>query len=206
MTTPEHMHRVMNTGELYSYHGEGLSWLGAESVAGQELIYDYNATRPGETGERARLLGGILGSVGAGARIEPPLLASYGSHVHVGDDFFANVGLTLVDDAEIHIGDRVMIAPHVTISTAGHPIHPELRPGRNQFSLPIRIGDDVWIGANVAILPGITIGDGSIIGAGSVVTRDVPPMVVALGVPCRPVRAITDADRSFVAPNVGATP
>ena len=100
------------------------------------------------------------------AWIEPPFHVSYGSHVHVGDGFYANFNLVLVDDADIHIGDRVMIAPNVTISTAGHPTVPEERVGGWQFSLPVRIEDDVWIGANVVILPGVTIGAGSVIGAG----------------------------------------
>lgn len=200
MTTPESMHRTLNDGDLYVDYGPGLDWLEEERLAGKERIHDYNATRPRETAERTRMLGEIFASIGEGTWIEPPLHASYGTHVHIGDGFFGNFNLTLVDDAEIHIGDRVMIAPNVTITTAGHPIHPELRVGGGQFSLPVRIEDDVWIGAGVTILPGITIGAGSIVGAGSVVTRDVPPMVVAVGTPCRVVRAITDADRTYVPP------
>ena len=198
--TRDGVHEVLNTGALYRDYGEGLGWLEAERVAGKELIHDYNATRPSDATGRERLLARILGTVGTGCWIEPPLRASYGTHVHIGNEFYANFNLTLVDDAEIHIGDRVMIAPNVTVTTAGHPIHPEARVGGNQFSLPVHISDDVWIGANVVILPGVRIGAGSIIGAGSVVTRDVPPMVVAVGVPCRVLRPITDADRTFLRP------
>lgn len=203
--TREGVHEVLNTGQLYRDYGEGLGWLEAERVAGKELIHDYNATRPSDAAGRESLLARILGAVGTGCWIEPPLRASYGTHVHVGDDFYANFNLTLVDDAEIHIGDRVMIAPNVTITTAGHPVHPDLRVGGNQFSLPVHIEDDVWIGSNVVILPGVRIGAGSIVGAGSVVTRDVPPMVVAVGVPCRVLRPITDADRSSAQPGAAPT-
>jgi len=183
---------VMNTGELYVDFGPGLEALEAERVAGKELAYDFNHSRPGEAARRASILRELLGSVGADAWIEPPLHVSYGSHVHVGDHFYANFNLVLVDDADIHIGDRVMIAPNVTISTAGHPTVPEERVGGWQFSLPVRIEDDVWIGSNVTILPGVTVGAGSVIGAGSVVTQDVPPRVVAVGVPCRVLRTVDE--------------
>jgi len=129
-----------------------------------------------------------------------PFQAGFGSNVHIGDDFFGNVNLTLVDDVEIRIGDGVMIAPSVTITTTGHPIHPELREDFRRFSKPIVIEDRVWIGSNVVVLPGVTIGYGSVIGAGSVVTRDIPPLSVAVGVPCRVVRPITDADRTASTP------
>lgn len=116
--------------------------------------------------------------------------------MHIGDDFYGNVNLTLVDDVDIRIGSGVMIAPNVTLTTTGHPVHPDLRHDYNRFSEPIVIEDKVWIGSNAVVLPGVTIGYGSVIGAGSVVSRDVPPMVVAVGVPCRPMRPITDADRT----------
>ncbi|BCY09529.1 DapH/DapD/GlmU-related protein [Actinoplanes sp. L3-i22] len=114
--------------------------------------------------------------------------------MHLGDDFFGNVNLTFVDDVEIRIGNGVMIAPSVTLTTTGHPIHPALREDFRRFSEPIVIEDRVWIGSNVVVLPGVRIGYGAVIGAGSVVSRDVPPMTVAVGVPCRVVREITDAD------------
>lgn len=185
----------LNDGSLYVDYGPGLEALEAERVAGKELTYDYNHSRPGEAARRTSLLQQLLGSVGSGAWVEPPFHVSYGSHVHVGDAFYANFNLVLVDDADIHIGDRVMIAPNVTISTAGHPTVPEERVGGWQFSLPVRIEDDVWIGANVVILPGVTVGAGSVIGAGSVVTRDIPPRVVAVGSPCRVLRSVDDEDR-----------
>ena len=186
----------MNDGSLYVDYGAGLEALEAERVAGKELAYDFNHSRPSDAARRTAILQQLLGSVGPEVWIEPPLHVSYGSHVHVGSSFYANFNLVLVDDADIHIGDRVMIAPNVTISTAGHPTVPEERVGGWQFSLPVRIEDDVWIGSNVVILPGVTIGSGSVIGAGSVVTHDVPPRVVAVGVPCRVLRSVDEQPRA----------
>ncbi|MEU4560686.1 sugar O-acetyltransferase [Actinoplanes sp. NPDC023936] len=160
-----------------------------------DLIFEYNNTRPGDPDQRRKLLERILGSVGARTVLLSPFHAGFGSNVHIGDDFFGNVNLTFVDDVEIRIGDGVMIAPGVTLTTTGHPIHPDLREDFRRFSRPIVIEDKVWIGSHVVVLPGVRIGYGSVIGAGSVVTHDIPPMTVAMGVPCRVVRPITDADR-----------
>lgn len=159
-----------------------------------DLIFEYNQTRPSDSERRRSLLEGILGSVGARTVLLSPFHAGFGSNVHIGDDFFGNVNLTFVDDIEIRIGNGVMIAPSVTLTTTGHPVHPDLRVDFRRFSAPIVIEDKVWIGSNVVVLPGVTIGYGSVIGAGSVVTRDIPPMTVAVGVPCRALRQITDDD------------
>ena len=126
--------------------------------------------------------------------MNPPFNAGFGSNVHIGDDFYGNVNLTFVDDVEIHIGDGVMIAPNVTLTTTGHPVHPSRRVDFARFSEPIVIEDKVWIGSNAVVLPGVRIGYGSVVGAGSVVSRDIPPMVVAVGVPARVLRPITDDD------------
>jgi galactoside O-acetyltransferase len=159
-----------------------------------DLVFTYNHTPPGEEARRRALLEAILGSVGERTILLPPFHAGFGSNVHIGDDFFGNVNLTFVDDVEITIGDGVMIAPSVTLTTTGHPVHPDRRVDFTRFSEPIVVEDKVWIGSNVAVMPGVRIGYGSVIGAGSVVTRDVPPMVVAHGVPARVARPITDAD------------
>jgi galactoside O-acetyltransferase len=158
------------------------------------LIFAYNHTPPSDPGRRSELLKAILGSVGERAVLLPPFHAAYGSNIHIGDDFYGNTNLTCVDDVEIRIGNGVMIAPTVTISTTGHPVHPHLRVDYNRFSQPVTIEDKVWIGANSVVLPGVRIGHGSVIGAGSVVTKDIPPMVIAVGAPCRVLRHITDAD------------
>jgi galactoside O-acetyltransferase len=159
-----------------------------------DLVFEYNATRPGDVGRKRALLEKILGSVGERTVLLSPFHAGFGSNVYIGDDFFGNVNLTFVDDVEIRIGDGVMIAPSVTLTTTGHPIHPDLREDFRRFSEPIVIEDKVWIGSNVVVLPGVRIGYGSVIGAGSVVSRDIPPMTVAMGVPCRVVRAISADD------------
>lgn len=159
-----------------------------------EEIFEYNRTPPSQEAGRRSLLVAILGSAGERTVLLPPFSAAFGSNVHIGDDFFGNVNLTFVDDVDIRIGDDVMIAPSVTLTTTGHPVHPAGRADFGRFSEPIVIEDKVWIGSNVVVLPGVRIGYGSVIGAGSVVSRSIPPMTVALGTPCRVVRAITDED------------
>ena len=163
----------------------------------KEVIYDYNNTRPSESARRKELLKELLGSCGESVFIETPVHMSYGSHVHLGENFYANFNLILVDDGEIHIGDKVMIGPNVTLCTTGHPVYPLYREMAAHYSLPIHIGNNVWIGAHSVVLPGVTIGDNAVIGAGSIVTRDIPANVVAVGNPCRVMRAITEHDKEY---------
>ena len=140
----------------------------------------------------------MFASCGTDCYIQPPFYANWsGHHVHIGDLFYANFNLTIVDDGEVFIGDHVMIGPNVTIATAAHPVEPSLRKKALQFNCPVHIGNNVWIGANVVILPGVTIGDNTVIGAGSVVTKDIPANVVAVGNPCRVLREIGDKDREY---------
>lgn len=163
-----------------------------------EMLYDYNATRPSEQQKREELLKKMFGEIGEGCYIEPPFHANFaGRNVFMGKKVYANFNLTLVDDSNIYIGDYVMFGPNVTLATANHPILPELRRRGLQYNKEIRIGSNVWIGANAVILPGITIGENSVIGAGSVVTKDIPPNVVAVGDPCRVLREIGSRDREF---------
>ncbi|MER6956366.1 sugar O-acetyltransferase [Streptomyces sp. NPDC000618] len=159
-----------------------------------DQIFEYNHTPPSETQKRRSLLVAIFGSVGERTVLLPPFHAGFGSNVHIGDDFFGNVNLTFVDDVDIRIGNGVMIAPSVTLTTTGHPVHPSRRVDFARFSEPIVIEDKVWIGSNAVVLPGVRIGYGSVIGAGSVVSRSIPPMSVAVGTPCRVLRPITDED------------
>lgn len=184
----------MESGKLYRSDDPSLL---EEQLRCNELVYDFNATRPSQADLRRELLGKIFADVGEGCWVEPPLRANWGSHTHLGDHVYANFNLTLVDDTHVYIGDSVMIGPNVTISAAGHPVDPDLRREVYQYNLPIRIGENVWIGAGVVILPGVTIGKNSVIGAGSVVNRDIPENVVALGVPCRVLREIGPRDREF---------
>jgi galactoside O-acetyltransferase len=169
-----------------------------EQTEALELLYDFNATRPSQGDERAALLKRMFASVGEGCYIEPPLHANWGgANVTLGDRVYANFNLTLVDDTSITIGSDVMFGPNVVISAAGHPVLPELRLRAAQYNLPVTIGNNVWLGSGVQVVPGVTIGDNTVVGAGSVVTRDLPANVVALGVPCRVVREIGEHDRQF---------
>lgn len=184
----------MQNGQIYTDLGEGLP---EERLYGKELVYDYNLTRPSEEDKRNEILKRLFGHVGKNIWIEPPLRVAYGNRTYIGDNFYANFNLVLVDDINIFIGNNVMFAPNVTISTTGHPVHPDLRKNGEQFSFPVKIEDNVWIGSNVVILPGVTIGENSVIGAGSVVTKDIPKNVVAVGNPCKVLRPITDRDRKY---------
>ena len=188
------MEERMESGRLYNSADESLQ---AKQRAFNELVYDFNATRPSEGEKRTRLLREIFAEVGEATWIEPPLRANWGTHTHLGNHVYANFNLTLVDDTQVTIGDYVMIGPNVTISAAGHPIRPDLRREAMQFNFPVRIEENVWIGAGAIILPGVTIGKNSVIGAGSVVTRDIPENVVAMGVPCRVVRPIGERDKEY---------
>ena len=184
----------MRKGLIYIDNYEDLI---KERLKGKELIYDYNNTRPSEEEKRKEILHNLFGHAGENIWIEPPLRVAYGKNVHIGNNFYANFNLVLVDDIEIFIGNNVMIAPNVTITVTGHPVHPTLRKNGEQFSFPVKIEDDVWIGSNVVILPGVTIGRNSVIGAGSVVTKDIPENVVAVGNPCKVLREITDRDKEY---------
>lgn len=161
------------------------------------VIYEYNNTHPDDMDKRMKIMQGLLGSTKGRVYIETPVHMSYGCHVHVGESFYANFNLVLVDDGEIHIGDKVMIGPNVTLCTTGHPVYPLYREMAAHYSLPIHIGNNVWIGAHSVVLPGVTIGDNTVIGAGSIVTRDIPANVVAVGNPCRVMREITERDKEY---------
>ncbi len=185
----------MHTGDLYLSADEDLV---AEQLTFVEKLYDFNATRPLEQDKRSKMLKDMFAEIGEDCYIEPPLHSNWGGkHVHFGKGVYANFNLTLVDDTHIYVGDYTMIGPNVVLATAGHPILSELRPDAYQFNLPIHIGRNCWLGAGVIVLPGITIGDNSVIGAGSVVTKDIPANVVAVGNPCRVLREINDHDREY---------
>ena len=169
-----------------------------EQVIYLEKMYDFNATRPSEMEKRRVLMKEMLGDVGENCYIEPPFHANWGGkHVHMGNNVYANFGLTCVDDADIYIGDKVMFGPNVVIATANHPINAELREKAYQYNKEVHIGNNVWIGAGAVIVPGVTIGDNSVIGAGSIVTKDIPANVVAVGNPCRVLREIGEYDRKY---------
>ena len=132
-----------------------------------------------------------------GAFINPPFYCDYGSHIEVGKNFFANYNCTIIDVAKVKIGDNCQMAPNVAIYTAGHPLHPVSRNSMYEYGISVTIGDNVWIGGNTVIMPGVHIGSNTVIGAGSVVTKDIPDWVVAVGNPCRVIKQITEDDKKY---------
>ncbi len=185
----------MFTGELYLPNDAAIT---EEQNACLELLYTFNQTRPSEQEKRNQLLKQMFAEIGENCYIEPPFHANFGGkHVHFGKNVYANFNLTMVDDGHIYVGDYTIFAPGVIVATAGHPILPELRETVYQYNMPVHIGKNCWIGAGAIILPGVTIGDQVVVGAGSVVTKDLPSNVVAVGNPCRVIREINEHDRVY---------
>lgn len=162
----------------------------ADREKAKDLLYDYNLLRPSQKEEKKQLLQTLLGRTGEQVIIEPPFACDYGYNIEIGENFFANMNCVILDGAKVRIGDNVFIAPNVGIYTAGHPLDVEQRNKGLEYAYPVTIGNNVWIGAGVHILPGVTIGDNVVIGAGSVVTKDIPSDVLAVGNPCRVIRQI----------------
>ncbi len=185
----------MHTGELYLPGDETIM---REQNKHLERLYDFNATRPSEFEKRQALMKEMFAEIGEGCYIEPPFHSNFGGgRVHFGKSIYANFNLTCVDDTHIYVGDYTMFGPNVTVATAGHPILPELREKGYQYNAPVHIGKNCWIGAGAIILPGITIGDNVVVGAGSVVTKDLPSDVVAVGNPCRVLRNVNEHDKEY---------
>lgn len=182
----------MAAGEFYSPADEILY---NENRRAKDLTAKYNNTSPRATNERQELLRAILGHAGKNVCMEAPFQCDYGYNIFVGDNFYANVNCVFLDCAPIRFGDNVLVGPNTGFYTPQHPIHPEDRKKGIERALPITIGDNVWIGGSVTILGGVSIGDNSIIGAGSVVTRDIPANVIAVGNPCRVIRSISENDK-----------
>ena len=154
------------------------------------LTKEYNDSSPDETAKRLRILRELLGAFGDASEIRPPFYCDYGYQTHVGSGTFANFGLVALDVATITIGDDVQIGPYVQLLTATHPLEPEPRRAKWESAEPIAIADNVWLGGGAIVCPGVTIGENTVVGAGSVVTRDLPANVVAMGNPARVLRAI----------------
>ncbi len=191
MTDYEKLH----SGEIYDPNNEDIF---KEQIKCLDRLYDFNATRPTELDKRSEMLKEMLAEVGENCYIEPPFHSNWGGkHVHLGNNVYFNFNATLVDDTHIYIGDYTMLGPNVVIATAGHPILPELREKALQYNLPVHIGKNCWLGAGVIVLPGVTIGDNTVIGAGSVVTKDIPSNVVAVGNPCKVLREISEHDKEY---------
>ena len=174
-----------------------LDGLSEERMENKMKIYDYNLLPPNETKRMEEMIKNILGKTGKTVFIEQPFHCDYGKNIEVGNNFFANYNCTILDVGRVVIGENVMFAPNVSIYTAGHPIHPESRNSGYEYGIEVVIGDNVWIGGSVVINPGVKIGNNVVIGSGSVVTKDIPDNVIAVGNPCKVVREITDEDKKY---------
>ena len=186
------MREEMMSGRLYDGNNRELL---DELYRAQELCQAYNALRLTDFEGRKQVLDKLIPKHGKGLSIVPPFYCDYGTNIECGDHVFINCCCVFLDEALIKIGSNVFIAPQCGFYTAGHPLDKEMRRKNIQYSLPITIGDDVWIGGMVTIMPGVSIGSGSVIAGGSVVTRDIPEGVLAAGNPCHVIRKISEVDR-----------
>ena len=195
-------------GQLFS---PGAPELRAMKLKAHNLNCDYNKTYEYETEKRAEILSQLVGEMGEGSFIQGPVTFHYGVHTTIGKRFFGNFNLTVQDDAKVTIGDDCSFGPNVTIVTPVHPMLPRerfaMRNAQGEarhmcYAKPVHIGNDCWLGANVVVCPGVTIGDGCVIGAGSVVVKDIPPMSFAAGNPCKVIRPITEADSMIYKPEI----
>lgn len=185
----------MITGRLYD---AGATQLRDMRLRAAKLCHQLEQLSPDREEERAALLRELLGAVKGSCTINPGFRCDYGSNITIGDNFYANYNCVILDCAPVTFGDNVFIAPNCGFYTAGHPLDYPTRNAMLEFAKPITVGDNVWIGGSVVVLPGVTIGSGSLIGAGSVVSRDIPENVLAVGNPCRPIRSINPEDRRML--------
>ena len=183
----------MLAGRLYdaNYDPE----LEQERIACKTLCQEYNQLPIADFEKRHAFIKKILGKTGENVHIEPDFWCDYGYRIEVGENFYANHGLVILDAAKVTFGENVFIAPQCGFHTAGHPIDFERRNQGLEYAWPITVGSNVWIGAGVQVMPGVTIGDNVVIGGGSVVVRDIPSNSVAVGNPCRVIRKITEEEK-----------
>lgn len=175
-------------GELYDANND--TELIAERMKCKDLCHKYNQLLPSEIGRREEIIARLFGKTGSRFLIEQPFFCDYGYHIEIGENFYANVNCVVLDEAKVTFGDNVFIAPNCGFYTAGHPFDVEQRNRGLEYARSITVGNNVWIGAQVCVLPGVTIGDDCVIGAGSVVCRDIPAGSLAVGNPCRVIRKI----------------
>ncbi len=178
----------MLAGELYdaNYNEE----LQKEREKAKDLCYEYNQIKPSKQEEKRKIIRQLLGSTKQNFLIEQPFMCDYGYNIEIGENFYANHNLIILDGNKVTFGDNVFIAPNCAFYTAGHPLDAEQRNKGLEYAKPIKIGNNVWIGGNVVVLPGVKIGDNCVIGAGSVVTKDIPDNSVAVGNPCKVIRKL----------------
>ncbi|MGN1412550.1 MAG: sugar O-acetyltransferase [Oscillospiraceae bacterium] len=182
----------MLNGLLYDCANE--QTLANDRLNCKNLCFEYNQLRPSQIEERKKLINKIIGNTGNNFWIEPSFWCDYGYNITIGENFYSNHNLVILDGARVTFGDNCFIAPNCGFYTAGHPINVNQRNSGLEYAKPITIGNNVWIGGNVVVLPNVTIGDNVVIGAGSVVTKNIPSNVVAVGNPCRVLRKITEKD------------
>lgn len=180
-------------GELYD--GNYDESLLIERGICKDKCFEFNHTLPSDEQKQKEILATLIGKTKDNFTITAPFFCDYGYNIELGDNFYTNHNCVILDGAKVTFGDNVFIAPNCCFSTAGHPIDAEKRNQGLEYAYPITVGDDVWIGASVVVLPGVTIGNNSIIGAGSVVNKDIPEGVIAVGNPCKILRKITEADK-----------
>ena len=166
-----------------------------ERFACKDLCHEYNMIIPSKVDQRTAIMKKILGKTKNSFFIEQPFLCDYGYNIEIGENFYVNHNCVILDAAKVTFGDNVFIAPNCGFYTAGHPLDVEDRNKGLEYAYPIKVGNNVWIGGNVVVLPGVTIGDNSVIAAGSIVNKDIPSGVVAAGNPCKIIRAITEEDK-----------
>ena len=162
----------------------------------KERCYDYNQLRPSDREQQKMIIRELFGKTKNEFSITAPFWCDYGYNIEIGENFYANHNLVILDGAKVIFGDNVFIAPDCGFYTAGHPLDVERRNQGLEYAYPITVGDNVWFGGGVKVLPGVTIGNNVVIAAGSVVTRDIPDNVLAGGVPCKVIRAITEQDKN----------
>ncbi|WP_075602602.1 sugar O-acetyltransferase [Saccharicrinis aurantiacus] len=168
-----------------------------ERQLAKEKVYDFNFSKPSELDKRNTIIQSLLGKTSNSFYIEPPFRCDYGYNIEIGDNFYSNYNLIILDCAKVTIGNNVLVGPNVSLFAAGHPIHHEVRNTELEYAFPITIGNNVWIGGNVVVNADITIGDNTVIASGSIVTKNIPSNVIAAGNPCKVLREITDEDKQY---------
>lgn len=184
----------MLSGLPYKAWMDGLE---EERTEARLKVYEYNLCRPDKKDDMVKMIKDIFGKTGENIFVEQPFHCDYGTNIEVGENFYANFNCVILDVGKVRIGKNVMFAPNVSIYTAGHPIHPDSRNSGYEYGISVTIGDNVWIGGSVTINPGVNIGNNVVIGSGSVVTRDIPDNMIAVGNPCKVIREITGEDRKY---------
>ena len=178
----------MLAGELYdANYNEDLM---KERLIAKDKCFEYNNIKPSKIEERTEIMKQILGKTGNQFLIEQPFICDYGYNIEIGENFYSNHNLVIRDANKVKFGDNVFIAPNCGFYTAGHPLDYETRNKGLEYAKPIEVGNNVWIGGNVVVLPGVTIGDNVVIGAGSIVTKDIPSNSVAVGNPCKVIKEL----------------